>query len=285
MWETKLCLSVFKNKISIKEQLALFKKTGFDGFFVSWQEGMDLKDIRNYADSIGIYFQSVHAPFGKAADMWRGGEKAEKALCELLHCLEDVASAGVKIMVCHAWIGFEIGEVPNQSGVEKYRKLVERAAALGVKIAFENTEGEEFLDALLQAFVANINVGFCLDTGHEMCYNRSKDMLALYGDRLIATHINDNLGIRDHNGTITFQDDLHLLPFDGVKDWTDFAQRIQRCGYDGELTFELKLASQSDGHEKDVYKEMPFERYLAEAYKRACRVATLVKDVKSLTQR
>ena len=58
---------------------------------------MNLKDIRNYADSIGMYFQSVHAPFGKAADMWRGGEKAETALDELLYCLEDVAGAGLNI--------------------------------------------------------------------------------------------------------------------------------------------------------------------------------------------
>ncbi len=276
MWKTKLCLNLLKNDVPVKEQLDLFKRTGFEGFFVSWQEGVDLKDIRAYADSIGMYFQSVHAPFGKAADMWRGGEKADAALRELLRCLDEVAGAGVKIMVCHAWIGFDTNERPTPSGVENYRRLVERAADLGVKIAFENTEGEEFLDALLQEFVGNTSVGFCLDTGHETCYNRSKDLLALYGDRLIATHINDNLGIRDYHGRITFYDDLHLLPFDGVKDWGDFARRIRRCGYDGELTFELKLASQSGRHENDAYGEMPFERYLAEAYKRACRVATLV---------
>lgn len=109
-----------------------------------------------------------------------------------------------------------------------------------------------------------------------MCYNRSKDMLALYGDRLSATHINDNLGIKDYNGAITFKDDLHLLPFDGVKDWGELTKRIQMCGYDGELTFELNLVSKPDRHENDIYGEMPFERYLTEAYKRACRVAALV---------
>lgn len=103
MWKTKLCLNVFANEVPVKEQIALFKKTGFEGFFVEWREGMDLKDIRDCADSIGMYFQSVHAPFGRAADMWRDGEKAEDALKELLHCLENVASVGVKIMVCHAW--------------------------------------------------------------------------------------------------------------------------------------------------------------------------------------
>jgi sugar phosphate isomerase/epimerase len=280
MWQRKLCLGVFGGLLPIKEQIQLFKKTGFEGFFVGYQKGCDLKEIRDYADEIGMYFQSVHAPSGGAADMWRGGEKAENALSELLECLQETARAGVEILVCHAWIGFYTGETPNEIGVENYRKLVERAATLGVKIAFENTEGEEFLSALFKAFVGYENVGFCLDTGHETCYSQNKDLLALYGDRLIATHINDNLGVKDYNGVITWKDDLHLLPFDGVKDWEDFARRMQKCGYQKELTFELKLASKPDRHENDIYSEMPFERYLAEAYKRACRVATLVNGKK-----
>lgn len=278
MWKTKLCLSTFPDVMPVEEQLNLFKKVGFEGFFVGWKDGVDLKAIRTYADEIGMYFQSVHAPFHGAADMWRGGEKAELALKELLRCVEEVARAGVEIMVCHAWIGFYTGETPNQVGVENYRKLVERAEELGVKIAFENTEGEEFLATLLQAFVGYKNVGFCLDTGHETCYNQNKDLLALYGDRLFATHINDNLGVKDFSGVITWTDDLHLLPFDGVKDWQNFAQRIKKCGYERELTFELKLKSIPNRHENDGYAAMPFTQYLVEAYKRACRVATLVQN-------
>jgi sugar phosphate isomerase/epimerase len=92
---------------------------------------------------------------------------------------------------------------------------------------------------------------------------------------LIATHINDNLGVKDFFGVITWIDDLHLLPFDGVKDWADAVDRMNACGYQGELTFELNLASKPDRHENDSYAQMPFVLYLAEAYKRACRVATL----------
>ena len=277
MWKTKLCLGAVGIDIPAKEQIALFREVGFEGFFVGWKKGVDLMDIREYADSIGMYFQSVHAPFVKAADMWRGGEAADIALEELMLCLEAVAAAGVKIMVCHAWIGFDTGEVPTNTGIENYRKLVLRAAELGVNIAFENTEGEEFLEALLEAFKEYKNVGFCLDTGHEMCYNRSRDLLAPYGDRLIATHINDNLGIKDYNGKTTFKDDLHLLPFDGICDWEGFGRRIRNCGYEGELTFELVVASKPGRHENDVYAEMPFDRYIVEAYKRACRVAAIVK--------
>lgn len=269
-------MNTLHGTLPVKEQILLIKNAGFEGFFTSWKKGVDLKDIREYADSIGMYFQSVHAPFLKVANMWRGGAAADEALEELTACLEDTAAAGVKIMVCHAWIGFYTGESPTESGIEKYRTLAERARELGVSIAFENTEGEEFLAALLEALADYDNVGFCLDTGHETCYNRDADLLALYGDRLIATHINDNLGVKDFGGIIAPTDDLHLLPFDGVKDWSDFAKRIKKCGYGGELTFELKLASHKGRHDNDIYQAMPFEVYLAEAYKRACRVATLI---------
>ena len=281
MWKYKLCLGTFKGEDNIKEQIALFKKAGFEGFFVGYRDNIDLKEIRDYADSIGMYFQSVHAPFHGAADMWRGGEKAENALNELLTCAKEVARAGVKIMVCHAWIGFDYQEKPNEIGLENYKKLIDYAEGLGVKIAFENTEGEEFLDALLREFGDRKNVGFCLDTGHETCYNKNKDLLALYGDKLIATHINDNLGVKDFGGKIIWTDDLHLLPFDGVKDWDDVALRLNKCGYQGELTFELNVTSKPDRHENDGYAQMPFELYLAEAYKRACRVAMLREKEKN----
>ena len=48
-------------------------------------------------------------------------------------------------------------------------------------------------------------------------------MLALYGEKLICTHLNDNLGIKDFEGKTTWHDDLHLLPFDGIADWNKIA--------------------------------------------------------------
>ena len=105
-----------------------------------------------------------------------------------------------------------------------------------MKIAFENTEGEEYLTALMNAFKNDPSVGFCWDTGHEMCYNHSKDMLSLYGDKLICTHLNDNLGIRNYEGKITYLDDLHLLPFDGIADWDNLAARLKAHNYHDTLT-------------------------------------------------
>lgn len=118
-------------------------------------------------------------------------------------------------------------------------------------------------------------VGFCWDSGHEMCYNRSEDMLALYGDRLLGTHLNDNLGVRDYTGKITYLDDLHLLPFDGAANWEDNMCRLNRAHFDGPLTFELTTLSKRDRHENDAYARMDSVEYLTLAYARACRLAML----------
>lgn len=281
MWKYKLCLGTSRAfPLSICEQVRLFHQTGFEAFFTDWQTGEDLTDIASLAKELGIIFQSVHAPFGKSRDMWYGdAEKADRAVTELLQCIDECARQNVPLMVAHTFIGFE-DHNPNAQGLENYGKVIEYARNKGVKIAFENTEGEEYLAALMNEFSDCENVGFCWDTGHEMCYNRSQDLLSLYGDKLLCTHINDNLGIRDSNGRITYIDDLHLLPFDGIADWDNIASRLDRCGYDGIMTFELSTVSKPNRHENDIYRDMKFECYVAECYKRACRVAAKRKGYK-----
>ncbi len=206
--------------------------------------------------------------------MWLAQEQAQDSIDELLACLTDCKKYGVPIMVVYAIIGMDKHE-PNAYGVENFRIVVEAAEKAGVTVAFENTEGLEYLKMLMQAFADSDHVGFCWDTGHEMCYNFSRDLLADYGDKLVCTHLNDNLGIRDFDGKITWIDDLHLLPFDGVADWEGIAQRLNCCGYDGVLTFELNRQSRPSRHENDKYERLSFEEYLSEAYARACRVAML----------
>ena len=274
MYKTKLCLGASQGfGIDIEEQIRLFKQVGFEGFFTVWDE--NLKKYRELADELGMEYQSVHAPFRNVAKIWRGGEDAEKAVEELISCVRDCAEAGVPIMVSHAYIGFEPSEGPDAEGVERFRRVVEEAKKLGVKIAFENTEGEEYLAALMDAFKDYDNVGFCWDTGHQMCYNYATDMMELYGDRLICTHINDNLGVRDFEGKITYYDDLHLLPFDGIGDWNDITGKLNRCGYNDILTFELKIHNSPNRFDNEKYQNMRIEQYVSEAYARACRVATL----------
>jgi sugar phosphate isomerase/epimerase len=255
----------------------LFKKTGFEGFAIDMSgRDVDPAPLVSLAKTENMFIDYIHAPFNKSDDMWMQGEIGEIAVNELLDNLEICAKHEIPTLVAHTFIGFDSDNIPTDIGIARYGALAVRAKELGIKLALENTEGEEYLFALMENLKDINSVCFCWDSGHELCYNYGKDLLALFGDRLAVTHINDNLGIKDFDGKITYIDDLHLLPFDGITDWNEAAKKLVRCGFNGPISFELSTVSKPNRHENDKYAAMPIESYIAEAYNRACRFATLV---------
>ncbi|MBR0534890.1 MAG: sugar phosphate isomerase/epimerase [Clostridia bacterium] len=282
MYKQKLCLSTNSTfGIPESEQVRLFRKIGFEGFNVLWGYMMDdvVEACARVAREENMIFQSIHAPWNMCQAMWDESrqDEAREGIEQLKHCLDLCKKYGVPIMVCHVYVGFDEEYKANELGVKNYGEIIRHAEKLGIKIAFENTEGIVYLKAVLDSFKDSPAVGFCWDSGHEMCYNFSENLLAEYGDRLIATHINDNLGVKDFGGKITWHDDLHLLPFDGIADWDELTQRIADCGYGDILTFELNIKSKPNRHENDKYDNMPLEEYLSEAYARACRIAMMIQ--------
>ena len=272
MWKQKLGISV---GMPDKEQLQRLKAGGFDAVSPAWHAAGDLAAVCAAARECGLALQSLHAPFDKAALLWSADEAVSApALAEQLAALEDCARCGIPVMVAHVWIGFEYSFDPGNLYFGNFDALAARAAALGVKLAFENTEGEEYLFALLEHFQDETAVGFCWDSGHELCYNHGQDLLAKYGSRLLVTHLNDNLGISRFDGATFWTDDLHLLPYDGIADWEDNIRRLRASAPLEYLNFELGRHSKPNRHENDVYAQMPDEVYYAEAYKRACRIAS-----------
>ena len=276
MYRTRLCLGTnIGYGVSTEEQIRMFRKVGFEAFFTPWDE--DLKRYRAVADEVGMIYQSIHAPFIDMTALWRTCEETEKNIGILLTCVDDCAELGVPILVVHPWGGADVDGCPNDAGIANFRRIVAYAKQKNVRIALENTEGEPFLVTLMDAFREETNVGFCWDSGHELCYNRGRDMLALYGDRLIATHINDNTGVSDFEGRTHWRDDLHLMPFDGACDWRRAAARLAACGYDGILTLEVNKQNAPGRFEGRHYKTMPLEIYLTELYVRACRLAHMIQ--------
>jgi sugar phosphate isomerase/epimerase len=256
---------------NIEKKLKLIKETGFEAFFTAYSD--KIREYREYADRLGLIYNFIHAPFISAEKLWENGEAAKAATEELIQCVRDSAEIGVNTVVVHVYKGFDPSEGPNSVGIENYGKVVSAAETCGVRIAFENTEGEEYLAAIMDAFKYKNNVGFCWDSGHEQCYNYGKDMLALYGEKLFCTHLNDNLGVSRFSGITYWTDDLHLLPFDGIANWDDIALRLNRHNFTGPLTFELSAISKPGRHDNDQYAQLTMEQYYAQAYARACRVA------------
>lgn len=257
------------------EILDIVANIGWDGVFVGWGNSFDAEGTISRIRERGLLLQSVHAPFGGVWRLWEGtDEEADAELNEQIACLRDSARMGCDLVVMHAIIGMERNN-PTEVGVERFAKLVKVAHDLGVRIALENTEGEVYLKTLLDAFDSEPHVGFCVDTGHELCYNYAKDTIGAYGKRLFGTHLNDNMGM---TGTeLTWCDDAHVLPFDGIADWVGIAKRLKAANFTGPLTFELIQRNRPGRHTSDRYEQMSYREYMAAAYEHARCFASLVE--------
>ncbi len=275
MYKQKIGFSVGNDySIPTAEVVKMLKQIGFDAISPVYTDDDTLLKIVNSANECGLELQSLHAPFYKTADLWSDDESVSSpAKNEILDSLKACVKFNIPVLVMHTWIGFEYEFDSNSLNYKNFDEIVAYARKNNIKIAFENTEGEEYLFALMEHFKDNDTVGFCWDSGHEMCYNHSEDLLKKYGDRLIMTHLNDNLGIGRFDGRIKPTDDLHLLPYDGIADWDYNVNRLKNSNPLTILNFELKIRSIQGRHENDVYGAMSLEHYFTEAYKRACKIA------------
>ena len=271
------------NEIADIDQLEVIKAACFDQFFYTERRNQPRAEdeaIAEKAAKLGIGFHSIHAPFYGMDDLWHDedGELAEIMRKELFNSIDNCHNLDVPIVVMHAIIGMD-NHTPTELGLERIGEIIDYAVKRGVVIGFENTEGECYLKALLDKFGEIENVGFTYDSGHELCYNGGSDMLGKYGKYLVSTHLDDNHGMSDPEHP-NFLDDYHLLPFDGYADWEGIARRLNKCGFEGSLTFEVDSKGRCGSHSNDMYLGLSLEQYVAKAYEHAVRFRELVLSVK-----
>lgn len=257
--------------LSADQHVAMLKRIGWDGFFTGWERDK-LGEFRAAADKHGMIWQSIHAPFTQVRYMWNEGELGEQVTEELIQCVRDCAEHGVPVMVIHPFIGFEDHD-PTEAGLTNFGKIIAVADELGVRLGFENVEGEEYLSAIFETYAGHPSLGFCFDTGHELCYNRGKDMLAEYGHALCHTHFNDNVGVTGKD--IFWTDDLHLVMGDGIADWKGIMARIRATDYDGPLMCELTFGNKPGKNTHDGYAAMGHEAFYVFALERVKEIAKL----------
>ena len=255
--------------LSVDGHVAMLKRIGWDGFFTGWERNL-LSEYEAAAEKYGMIWQSVHAPFHQVRYLWNEGELGEQVTAELIECVRDCAAHNVPVMVIHPFIGFEEHD-PTEVGLANFGRIIEAADSLGVRLGFENVEGEEYLAAIFEKYAGHPSLGFCLDTGHELCYNRGKDMLAQYGHALCHTHFNDNIGVTGED--IFWTDDLHLVMGDGIADFADVMARIRKTGYVGPLMCELSFANKPGKNTHDGYAAMGHEKFYEFAMERMREIA------------
>lgn len=262
------------NACSDVEAIPVIKSVGFDSFFMSWKGTAYVERCANAAARSSLIFQSIHAPFENVNEIWHGSELGGKIAETLKSCIDDCVRFDVPLMIIHPFIGFK-EHTPTEAGLRTYGDIIDYSDKKGVLLGFENVEGDEYLAAIMERYADAPTVKFCWDTGHELCYNRGKDQMALYGDKCVGTHFDDNMGCTDPQN-IFWTDDLHMLPFDGIVDWQGVMDRIRAHGYTDVLTFELTtLGKPEKEHYHRKYAEMTCEEFFGEAAERARRVAAL----------
>ena len=248
-----------------QEVLRLLKDNGFDGISPPWQGKQDLREIAETAKALGLAIHSLHAPHDRNCQLWR--RKNSSMLQQALACLDACKEWNIPILVIHPWGRFDYTFREEELCFDNFDRLTDYAAQNGIKIAFENLQGPEYLMALLSRYADNPSVGFCWDLGHEQCYPPPVDLLHKYADRLLFTHLNDNYGL---SGAVLWSgDDLHLLPGDGKADWNVVLSRLKAAKPQEVLNFELKVRPKPGKCKVDLYGHMPLEDFLQEAAHRA----------------
>ena len=258
--------------ISQTDAAPLIAQVGFDGCFWSAEEGADLRSAAQTVRAAGLTLDFIHAPVDHVDKLWVEGEEGRRRLEILIGWVRQCAENQVPVMVSHVWTQFAPVE-PNQLGLDRFGALLELAQREGVKIAFENAEVDKFLLYIRENLFSHPAAGFCFDSGHELCYNGGRDQLALFGSKLLCTHLNDNLG--QTGPKIDCRDDAHLLPFDGQVDWTDVTRRLKKAPPLDTLTFELKMQNQPGRHTHDRYDCLSPARLLELAFERAVKFDAL----------
>jgi sugar phosphate isomerase/epimerase len=255
----------------VEEQIDMLARIGWGATFTGWKPECTTA-WANAADRLGMIYQSIHAPFVGCDRMWQEGDAGREYTQMLISCVEDCAAHKIPVMVIHPFIGFEDHD-PTEVGLANFGKIIEAADSLGVRLGFENVEGEEYLAAIFARYAGHLSLGFCFDTGHELCYNRGKDMLAEYGRALCHTHFNDNVGVTGED--IFWTDDLHLVMGDGIADWAGIMRRIRETNYNGPLMCELTFGNKPGKNTHDGYAAMGHEKFYEFALERMRRIAAL----------
>ena len=246
----------------VYESLKKIKAHGFNCFFVEGYSS-DFIGYKKLADELGLTFDFIHAPFRGINDFWLEGDGYKELYEKICLSIETAAACSVPVVITHLSSGWQPPAV-SEIGLSRFDALVEIAEQRGIILAFENLRNYENIMVIMERYKDRKNVRFCYDCGHEYCYTHGVDWIKIFGEKLICTHIHDNLGYDR-----TCDPDIHILPFDGTLDYADMVRRLDKVGYEGPIMLEVFNTTKSE------YKELTADEFFATCAARAKRIAEM----------
>ena len=251
-----------RDELEYSFQGELFRANGVFNTFTDSEH----QDFNKHAESIineGITIDTLHGPFSGKINinsMWLPGEDGEYMLSRLTSGVDNCARFGIPVLVVHLSSG-DICPGINDTGHERFARLVEYADRNNVVIAFEN---QRKLANIAFAFEEFPTAGFCWDCGHEACFAGGREYMPLFGDRLCALHIHDNYAVQEG--------DKHMIPFDAGLDFNRITGHIAKSGFEGTVMLELAR------HTSGAYEDFTPEDYYARAASAASRLRGMIEE-------
>jgi len=251
--------------LSDEDYVKLISSLGFDATFTLYTAyTADRKLALSHAElfaKYGLAWETIHAPYGCPNDFWKEGEVGEEAIQEQIDCVDLCASIGVPISIVHLSSGMTPPPTTDV-GRARIERLINHATKKGVTLAFENQRKLFNLAWVFDFYGNESSVGFCWDTGHEACFTARTQYMPFFGKHLCCTHIHDNYGV--------FNQDCHMLPFDGSIDFDRVARQIRESGFSGSLMLECIETN------SDRYVGFSPEEYLNRAADAVKKLRTMV---------
>ena len=248
-----------------RESLPMIREMGFDSYFTGHYTRPAVKEIKAISDALGLECTSIHAPFKGINTMWLSGMDYLTVYNQIVESIDSAADNGIPTVVLHLSSGWKAPEI-NDLGLARYDALVEYAMKRGVNLAFENLRKIGNTAYMVDRYENIPNVGFCFDVGHEHCYTKTVDFMDIFCEKVIMTHIHDNLG---RGKECVGDPDTHLLPFDGTVDYNHMMQKLNEYEYKGHLTLEVFNGSRPE------YLAMPHEDFLRTCYDRIVKISSM----------
>lgn len=257
------CLSGLADEIST---LRMAKNIGFEAFTTGKTKLCDVSELKEEADRLGMEFPFLHAPFSGINNMWLEGDDYKTIYNGMIEAIDSAAACSVPAVVSHVSSGWSAPAV-NDLGLSRFDALVEYASAKKVTLAFENLRMVGNLAYIKDRYEHNKFVRFCYDCGHAHCYTNPVEWLDIFTDKLVATHIHDNMS-RPMNDKSS-DPDWHWLPFDGTYNYHQMMRKLDTYGYSGVLMLEVFHGARED------YKTLSSEEFLLTCYDRIDRISKL----------
>lgn len=196
----------------------------------------DWKELKKYADTVGVEFWSVHLPFGGENNMFNiaSPEYAKRTVEDDERLLIKAGEVGMKAAVIHpntAAIPEGRREEYFEISAESLTKLVEIGKREGVSIAAEILAPPNIgsnIAEMKRLMDAVPGLKICFDVNHVTGFTH-EEFAKTFADRIVTVHISD----------YDFDGEKHWLPGDGKIDWQHILRLFNDINYNGPFIYEV----------------------------------------------